>query len=69
MTNELVHMQVSSESIEYEACSKRKKDDYGVEVDEDQPTGPLSGQNYVVTGVFDHISREKLEAFIQEHGG
>lgn len=35
----------------------------------DEARGPLGGGSFVVTGVFENITREKLELFIKKNGG
>lgn len=35
----------------------------------DEASGPLGGGSFVVTGIFDDITRERLEEFIKKNGG
>jgi len=47
-----------------------ERDEYGMEFDDSyEPTGALAGSVYCCTGVFENITREKLEVFIQKQGG
>lgn len=43
---------------------KFDEDNYG-----ESANGPLGGGSFVVTGIFEDITRERLEEFIKKHGG